>query len=85
MIFGEYIPVIMVSVTLGILVESTYILSMMCFFGYLFVNLLFNYAQLFEKLATKTESPLTPQIISNLAGLFMVAYFLGLLIRTQYI
>lgn len=75
----------MCCMTLAILVSSTYILSMFCFFGYLFVNLIFNYAKLFEKLATKVENPLTPQIISNLAGIFLIAFFVGIFIRTEFI
>lgn len=72
----------MCCVVVAILVESTYILSMFCFFCYLFVNLIFNYAKLFEKLAAKTENPLTPLVISNLAGLFLIAFFIGIFIRT---
>ena len=58
---------------------------MFCFFSYLFVNLIFNYAKLFEKLATKIENPLTPQIISNLAGVFLITFFVGIFIRTEFL
>lgn len=75
----------MCCMTLAICVNSTYILSMFCFFGYLFVNLIFNYAKLFEKLATRVENPLTPQIISHLAGLFLIAFFIGVFLRQEFV
>lgn len=37
-------------VVLGIITQSVYIYSMVCFFGYTFSALLFNYAHLLDKL-----------------------------------
>ncbi len=49
-IFNEYLPVLMSILVIGILTHSTYIFTMVCFFGYIFTSLLFNYANLLSKL-----------------------------------
>jgi hypothetical protein len=40
----------MCTIVLGMLTNSTYIFSMACFFGYLFITLLINYANIISKL-----------------------------------
>lgn len=66
------------------LTVSTYLLTAITFFCYLFFNLVFNYANLIEKLEVKVESKLVPLVLSLLASGWIVAYFGGVLIRDEY-
>lgn len=43
----------MCCMVLAIMTESTFIMSAICFFCYVFFNLVFNYAKLVEKLEMK--------------------------------
>lgn len=84
-IFDYNIPVIMCCMILAMLVEGTFILSAVCFFCYLFFNLVFNYANLVEKLEMKMESRILPTVLQLMGSCFIIVFFVGLLIRKEFL
>jgi hypothetical protein len=75
----------MCCMVLAMLTTGTLILSAICFFCYVFFNLVFNYANLIEKLEVKVESRLLPMVLSLMANCFVLVFFIGLLIRQEFI
>jgi 1,4-dihydroxy-2-naphthoyl-CoA synthase len=53
LVFDQFMPVVMCCMVAGIHVGGTYVLGAICFFCYLFFNLVFNYAKLYDKLERK--------------------------------
>jgi hypothetical protein len=78
-------PVVMCCIVTGVLVEGTYVLSAICFFCYLFFNLVFNYARLYDKLDGTNNGSRLPRILLELmASIFIIIYFIGLFVRVQF-
>ena len=83
--FDEYIPIIMTVMTMGIISNSVYVFSMVCFFGYIFSALLFNYADLLSKLrAGPKEGSIFSKINYLVSALFIGAVFLSYWINDEY-
>jgi|JI61114C2RNA_FD_contig_81_122863_length_1030_multi_7_in_0_out_0_2 hypothetical protein len=83
-VFNEYLPVVMCCMVLAMLTVSTYLLTAVSFFCYLFFNLIFNYVNLIEKLEMKVESRLLPMVLSLISSCWIVVFFIGVLIRVEY-
>ena len=83
--FEEYMPIIMTTLVLGILTHSTYVLTMVCFFGYLFSTLLFNYADLISKLRRGVNNSSAFSKINYLiSGLFIIGLFLSYWVNQEW-
>lgn len=74
----------MCCMVLAMLTVSTYLLTAISFFCYLFFNLVFNYAGLIEKLEMKVESRVLPIVVSLVASCWIVVFFVGVLIRAEF-
>ena len=83
--FNEYVPVIMTVATMGIVSNSVFVFSMVCFFGYVFSSLLFNYADLLNKLKNRPEEgSIFSKINYLVSGMFVMALFVSYWINVQY-
>jgi len=78
-------PIIFTILTLGILTHSVYVFSMVCFFGYAFSSLLFNYADLLSKLRRGlTRSSIFSKLNYLFSGMFIIALFISYLIDQEW-
>lgn len=84
LIFDQFMPVVMCCMVTGILVEGTYVLSAICFFCYLFFNLVFNYARLYDKMEGSGSNPIIRIVLELMASVFIIIYFIGLFIRVEF-
>lgn len=84
-IFNRHVPIVMCCMVLAIMTESTFIISAITFFCFLFFNMVFNYAKLVEKLEMKIENKAVPMILQLMANCFIIVFFVGILIRTEFL
>lgn len=77
-------PVVMCCMVVGVLVAGTYVLSAICFFCYLFFNLVFNYARLYDKLDGPNDNRFIRILLELMASIFIIIYFIGLFVRVEF-
>lgn len=83
--FNEYVPIIMSVTVIGLVTRSIYIFSMVCFFGYAFTSLLFNYAHLLDKLEDAPDrKSLFARTNHLLSSLFIFGLFISYWIANEF-
>ena len=85
LVFDEYMPIILTILLLGSLARAKWIFSMVCFFGYSFFSLLFNYADVIYKIKNGPESDSKLAKANYLvSGFFVIALFISYWINMEF-
>lgn len=83
--FNEYVPIIMSVIVVGLVTKSIFIYSMVCFFGFAFTSLLFNYAHLLDKLEDAPDKKsLFARANHLLSSLFIFGLFVSYWIANEF-
>lgn len=76
--FNEYVAIIIPVIVIGLITRSIFIFSMVCFFGFAFTSLLFNYAHLLDKLEDAPDKKsIFAQANHLLSSLFVFGLFIS--------